>query len=169
MNLDRPTPDPRRPRAPFDAWPSAVVVPRIGFAWFADPAVLVVQSHIDHATIESATRVHDLIDRVLAAEPDAVAAAGGLAILHDWRSLRGHDAAARPAFLERMRRRPKGYLRMAVVVLGTSTRLLRLAVETGNLLAATVSGGRIEVVGSPSEAIDRLHARPSGRFPRRGT
>ena len=157
-----------RPRPPFDAWPGHRVVNGVGHAWFGEPAVLVNQSVIEHADVEAALRLQDLIDEVRAATIDECTPAGGLAVIHDWRSLRSHDPAARPAFLARMRSRPKGYLRMAIVIVDGENRFLRMAIEMGNLLAATVTGGRVEVVPTPHAALARLGARPraaGARFP----
>lgn len=157
-----------RPRPPFDGWPAHRALPGIGHAWYADPAVLVNQSTIEHADRAAATRLQDLIDEVRLAVPEECSAAGGLAVIHDWRLLRSHDPAARAAFLSRMRARPKGYLRMAIVIVDGENRFLRAAIEMANLLTATVTGGRVEVASSPQQAIARLQVRPrpsGSRFP----
>ncbi len=162
---------PDRPRPPFDAWPGYRAVPQLGHAWYGEPGVLVNQASIQHADVAAAVAIHDLIDWVLEHEGDSVRAAGGLAVIHDWRTIRTHDSAARAKFIERMRRRPKGYMRMAIVVVESQNRLLRMAIETANLVAATMTGGRVEVVNTPFEAIARLGARPrpaGARFPGEG-
>lgn len=156
------------PRAPFDRWPAHRLLGEFGHAWWAEPAVLVFQSAVPHADVAGAIALQDLIDDVRAAAAPAIARAGGLVCIHDFRSLQTHDSAARAKFVERMRRRPKGYLRAAVVVLETQNRILRLAIETANLVAATFTGGRVEVVSTPLDAIARAGARPGPpgtRFP----
>lgn len=162
-----------KPRAPFDTWPAQRPLVSsahgvFGHAWWAEPAVLVFQSSVTHADVAGAIALQDLIDEVRDAARPAIDGAGGLVCIHDFRSLETHDSAARAKFVERMRRRPKGYLRAAVVVMDTQNRFLRLAIETANLVAATFASGRVEVVSSPAEAIARVGARPSPvgtRFP----
>lgn len=156
------------PRAPFDSWPAHRSLGEFGHAWWAEPAVLVFQSAVTHADVAGAIALQDLIDEVRAASAPTIEAEGGLVCIHDFRSLKTHDSAARAKFVERMRRRPKGYLRAAVVVLDTQNRFLRLAIETANLVAATFASGRVEVVSTPVDAIARTHARPGrpgARFP----
>lgn len=157
-----------KPRAPFDAWPAHRPLLAFGHAWWAEPAVLVFQSSVTHADVAGAIALQDLIDELRVAARPAIEAAGGLVCIHDFRSLQTHDSAARAKFVERMRRRPKGYLRGAVVVLETQNRFLRLAIETANLVTATFASGKVEVVGNPIDAIARVGARPSApgtRFP----
>ncbi len=111
--------------------------PRYGYAWWAPGAVFVNQPRKDRAEVADAHFVHDLIDQCLASCPDDVAASGGVTIVHDWRALQHYDAAARPAFMARMKNRPPGYLKCAVAVLRPDvSAILRMAVEGANLFAA---------------------------------
>ena len=155
------------PCAPLDSWPVQAFDPRFGFAWWSDPATLVCQAVVERATAENAELVQSWIDLALRHRADDVAAAGGLFIFHDWRSVRSYDIEARKAYLARMRARPRDYLRHSVTVISASP-LLRMAVETGNLVASMVAGRRVEIAHD-AVAVMREHAiRPPAlgtRFP----
>lgn len=156
------------PRPPFAGWPVQVVDARIGYVWFVAPNVFVSQAHVRHASVECAHAIHDWIDRVHAARRAEIDDAGGLACLHDWSALEGYDAAARRAYQERMRSRPRGYLKLAYTVVPASSPLLRMAVEAGNLAAQIGSGGRIMLATDAASALAklRIHApAASERFP----
>jgi hypothetical protein len=58
--------------------------------------------------------------------------------------LRGYDSEARQRYLDRMRRRTPGYIKHAIAVVGT-TPLLRMAVQTANVLMALRTGGNLEL------------------------
>lgn len=156
------------PRPPFTGWPVQLADPRLGYLWFIAPNVLVTQAQIPHAGVEAAHAVHDWIDRVHTTRRADIDRAGGLVCIHDWRLLGGYDAAARRAYQERMRARPKGYLKAAHTIVPSSTPLLRMAVEAGNLAAQLGSGGRVVLATDPSSVLAKLgvHAPAVGeRFP----
>ena len=152
------------PRFPFTGWPEQIVDPRLGYIWFVAPNVCINQAHVRRADVAAAEAVHDWIDRALAAEPKAIANAGGLIVLHDWRTLDGYDGEARRVFVERMRSRPKGYLKTAYAII-PSTPLFRMAIQAANLAAALGAGGRIELATDPEPILRRLAVSP----PREGT
>jgi hypothetical protein len=130
----------------------------IGYAWYTAPATFVNQLTATHGTIAAATWLHDRIDEVLERERAEVDRAGGLLIVHDWRVLTGYDTDARRVFLERMRRRRRGYLRHAVAVV-PPTPLLRMAAQTVNLAMALHSGGKLELATDPAPALAKLGVR----------
>ena len=132
------------PRAPLSHWPVQLDVPGLGFVWYTQPATFVNQLRIQRATVDAAHRLHDVIDHVIAREEADIAAHGGLLILHDWRKLSGYQTDARRAFLDRMRAREAGYLRGAVAVV-PKTPILRMAVQTANVVMALRSGGQLEM------------------------
>src|SRR5690606_5367856 len=114
-----------------------------------------------HRTIEVANALHDAIDRVVEREASDFAAHGGLLIVHDWRAMRGYDKAARQVFLNRMKERPAGYLRGAVAVLPDAP-LLRMAVQTANVLMALHIGGNLALATDASEPLRKHRVeRPS--------
>lgn len=147
------------PRAPFDRWPIQHHAEGIGFAWYTSPATFVNQLLVSRGTVEAASWVHDVIDRVLETEREDIERHGGLLILHDWRALDGYDAEARRVFIARMRRRKPGYLRRAVAVV-RDTPLLRMAIQTANLAMALHVGGKLEMRIDPLPALAKYGIEP---------
>lgn len=152
-----------RPRAPFDRWPVQLHEEDLGFAWYAEPAVFVLQSTVEHGSLAFAERFNDLIDRVLAERQEAVEAEGGLFIFHDWRVMTGYEREARSRVVERMRARKSGYARRTVVAVSPKSRLLRMAVEAVNLFATVTLRSKIELVTNPSAVLDRAGILPPQR------
>ena len=144
-----------RPAPPFDDWPVQYEHPEFGYAWYAAPAVFVNQLHAERGTASVANTLHDLVDDILARRGDELREHGGLLIVHDWRRMKGYDAEARRVFLGRMKRREPGYLRAAVAVV-RDTPLLRMAVQTANMLMALRVGGDLEMAIEPRAAL-RAH------------
>jgi len=141
-----------KPRPPFDDWPIQAFDPRFGFAWYLEPAVFVSSATIERATIDAARIVQGWIDDVLRERGDEVRAAGGVFVFHDWRGVRGYDTEARKHYLDRMRARPKDYLRHSVTCVPANP-LFRMAVETGNLVASMVARAKVELAHDPSTVI----------------
>jgi hypothetical protein len=156
------------PRFPFNGWPVQWWHESVGYAWFVEPGVFISQLAVERATVEVAERIQDAFDAVLAVEGERLRAIGGIAVIHDWRSMQSHEPRARRAFTDRMRRRPKGYLKEAVLCIHLNP-LTRLAVEVSNLVVAVVSpGARLRVVNDPEPELERLGVRvpaPGTRFP----
>lgn len=156
-----------RPRAPFETWPVQAVDERFGFGWWTAPAILVCQATVERATAENAAVVQSWIDAALEERAREVREAGGLFIFHDWRSVRSYDSSARKTYLARMRARPRDYLRHSVTVVAANP-MLRMAVETGNLVASMVTGRKVELAHDPAAVIAAhdIRSPPSGaRFP----
>jgi hypothetical protein len=124
----------------------------IGYVWYTQPCAFVSQLVASHATAAMAAWMQDQIDHVLGADAERIGARGGLLVIHDWRSLQGYDTEARRVFFERMRRRPKRYLRAAIVCV-PPTPLLRMAVEAANLLAALHLNPPVELALDPAPAL----------------
>lgn len=159
-----------KPRAPFDDWPIQEHDPRFGFAWYAEPAVFVSSATIERAPMETAELVQGWIDDVLREREGEVRAAGGLFVFHDWRSLRGYDSEARKRYLDRMRARPKDYLRHSVTCVSANP-ILRMAVETGNMIASMVARAKVELATDPGAVMVKHGIRkpaPGSTFPGRG-
>jgi hypothetical protein len=142
------------PFAPFLNWPTHLYDERFGFAWYTSPATFVNQIHQTHGTVEVARAVHEAIDYVLCHQADDIAKHGGLLIIHDWRVMTGYDSRARQEYLAHMRARKKGYLRHVVAVL-PNTPLLRMAVETANIVMAFGSGGILRIENDPCPALEK--------------
>lgn len=149
---------PSRAYPPFDRWPEQLADPRFGRAWFCRPAVFVNQLHVDHATAETVSALHDAIDAVLHRRRAEIAEAGGIVMIHDWRRLQGYSPEARRVYLERMRARAPGYLKVAVAIV-PDTPLLRMAVQTANVLMALRIGGTLELATDPEPVLQRYGVR----------
>lgn len=158
----------KRPEPPFSNWPVQIYEEGLGFAWYAEPAVFVLQTEADYGTVPYVERFNDLIDRVLAVRAESVERASGLFILHDWRKMTGYDKAARSRAIERMRARESGYSRRTVVAVNPQSRLLRMAVEAVNLFAVVTLRSKVELVTDPGPVIARagiIPPEPGSRFP----
>lgn len=165
----RPSQPPRSmPRAPFDRWPVQAFDPAFGYCWYTQPATFVTQLCIEHGTLASARFIQDHIDLVLEHRSEEVASAGGLLIIHDWRAATGYEAEARREFLDRLRARPRSYLRHAVTCMSLAP-MLRMVVEAGNLVLTLVTGAKGEIARDPSPILakHRVEAPRSHRFPGR--
>ena len=156
------------PRAPFDRWPVQAYDASFGFCWYTQPATFVTQLTVEHGTIACARFIQDHIDLVLEHRSEDVASAGGLLIVHDWRAATTYDLEARREFLDRMRARPRSYLRHAVTCMSISP-MLRMVVEAGNLVLTLVTGAKGEVGHDPALVIakHRVEVPLPTRFPGR--
>ncbi len=156
------------PLAPFSQWPVQAFLPDHGFYWYVQPAAVVCQTTIAHATIAIVDAHNDMLDSALAARKDEIAKAGGLLIFNDWRSLRGFETGARARMQERMKARKQGYSRKTVVTVNPSNRLLRMTIEAANLFKALAFNARIDVVLSPDAALAEANLSPplgGSKFP----
>lgn len=126
--------------------------PRFGFAWYTEPCVFLDQATVSRGTVEAVDALHDAIDHVLIREQAAIERHGGLLMIHDWRQLTGYDSSARVAYLRRMKHRRPGYLRHVVSVLPSSP-LIRMAVQTANIVMAVSSGGNLRMVTDPQQTL----------------
>lgn len=157
------------PRVPFDRWPVQVFDPAFGFVWYTRPATYVTQLVVPHGTLACARAIQDHIDLLLVHRAAEIAEHAGLLVIHDWRVATGYDADARREFIERLRARPRSYLRGSVTCVALSP-MLRMVVQAGNLVATMVTGAKSEVASDPAPALraHRVEAPPLGaRFPGR--
>jgi hypothetical protein len=142
------------PREPFADWPIQLFDPRFGFAWYTEPCVFVDQIVYPQGTRDVAEALQDTIEHVLEREREAIAKHGGLLAIHDWRLVTGYTSEARITFLDRMRKRKKGYLRHVVAVM-QDTPLLKMAAQTANVVMALGAGGRLHVTVDARVALVR--------------
>src|SRR5262245_12579776 len=158
-----------RARPPFDSWPVQERDPRFGYAWWRDPAVLVTQAIVDRGTLDAAKAVQGFIDDALEHAAADVKRAGGLLVLHDWRTVETYDGAGRSYYLERMRARPRDYLRHTITVVRDGA-FFRIAVGMANLVARVTAHAEVELAHDVDAAVAKLGIRPppiGGRFPGR--
>jgi hypothetical protein len=132
--------------------------PDAGFAWYTGSGILITQVCAERGTAPVATILSNWIDETLASHREEIAQSGGLFAVHDWRQVRRYDSAARSVWFERMKKRPKGYLRKAIVIIADNP-LLKMAVAGGNLLAAISLDGHTKVeLASDIHAVMRQHS-----------
>lgn len=134
------SPTPADPLPPFNAWPIHYSNPSVGFAWYTTPATLVTQAIATHATAHVADVLSDWVDLVLEKHRAEIDSCGGLLGIHDWRRFRGYDSDARRHWMQRIQRRPKGYLRKGVIIIADNP-LIKMAVAGANMIVALASGG----------------------------
>lgn len=96
-----------------------------------------------------------------------VAEHGGIFVIHDWRTLITYEAEARRVWQDRMRERPKGYLRGSIVCLLKAGPLLRMAVQAANVVASVTHQAKVELTTDIHAALENLptnHPPLSRRF-----
>lgn len=147
---------PNTRRAPFDRWPVQHQDSHYGYAWYCGNGMIVSHIVATHGTAAAANSYHDFEERVLRERAADCAKAGGLFVIHDWRAMETYDAEARRIWQERMRARPKGYLRGSVVCVASAGALLRMAVQAANLVASVVHGAEVKL-SSDLEGTLRQH------------
>ena len=140
---------------PFSTWPVQLYDPRFGFAWYTEPCVFVNQLIHSRGTVEVAEGLHDAIDHVLARERASIERHGGLMMIHDWRKMTSYDTEARVAYLARMKARNRLYLRQVVAVL-PDRPLVRMAVQTANIVMALSSGGHLRIATQVAPILTEL-------------
>ena len=145
---------PTEPAPPFSEWPIQHADPDVGFAWYVGNGAIVTQVCATVGTARCATVVSDWIDKLLEAHGTDISNAGGLLGIHDWRRIQKYESEARTIWFARILRRPKGYLRKAVVITADNP-LLRMAIAGGNLLMAVKrsSEARIETATNAYEVL----------------
>jgi hypothetical protein len=146
---------PPRPRSPFQTWPVQLHDPRFGFAWYTAPAIFIAHIDVTHGSVEATMGLNDALDRVIATRDDEIRAAGGLLVIQDFRTVKSYSSEARQSFVERLKRRPRGYSRGVYVAVGINP-LLRMAVQTVNIAFSMVIGGTVELIADPTVILRRL-------------
>ncbi len=155
MDRQNTVPGSSKPQPPFHNWSVQLHDPRFGYAWYVEPGVFVSQLDVTSGDEQTACGIHDAIDRVLLAKAQRLREVGGLFVLHDFRAMRSYTSKGRLVFLERMRSRAKGYSRGAAVITGMNP-LLRMAVQTGNLVYSLILGSSVRIVEDPAPLLREL-------------
>ena len=147
------------PRPPYDDWPVQIVAPPFGFGWYL-PAVgvLVTQSTATDGTVAVVDALNDMLDRVFAEREAEYARFGGLVLLHDFRSVRRYESAARQHFADRLRSRAERFKPRRVLVALPESPLFKMAVQTVNLIQALIPGyqARTEMVTNLEKVLAEL-------------
>ena len=144
------------PSPPFSSWPLQFSDPDVGFAWYVGKGIIVTQASATHGTVRVATVVSDWIDELRERHHEEFDRFGGVLGIHDWRRIRTYESDARKVWVERINKRPPGYLRKAVVIVGDSP-LLKMAVAGANMFLAVASrnDGRIEVATNVYQILNK--------------
>ncbi len=155
-----PSPNQAEPLPPFNAWPIQFSDPEVGFAWYTNAATLVTQTTPTHATPRVAEVLSNWVDLILKQHREEVARHGGLLGIHDWRSFRSYDSDARRHWLQRIKSRPKGYLRKGIIIIADSP-LMKMAVAGANMIVALASGGesQFEIATNASQVLQKHDVR----------
>lgn len=155
------------PLPPLDRWAIQHRDDHYGYAWYCGNGVIVSQVTVKHGSAAAARAYHDYEERILRDKAEELAQSGGLFVIHDWRAMETYDADARKIWQERMRDRPKGYLRGSIVCVASAGALLRMAVQAANLVASVVHTARVELSTDLEAALEAHDVPLSG--PQRGT
>ncbi|HEX4340810.1 MAG TPA: hypothetical protein VH062_33105 [Polyangiaceae bacterium] len=142
--------------------------PHYGYVWYCGGGLLISQVTVSHATREAVEAYHRFEEAVLRDCAVELKAAGGLFVIHDWRELESYDGVARTVWQERMRRRPKGYLRGSVVCVERANALLKMAVQAANVVASLTHGAKVELTTELAPVLARYGVdRPPSMAPSR--
>jgi hypothetical protein len=151
---------------PFDQWRVQQFDPHYGYAWYCGEGLIVSHVTVTHCTVASARAYHAFEGAVLRDRAAEIARAGGLFVIHDWRTMGSYEREGRQFWQARMRERPKGYLKGSLVCVAKANKLLRMAVEGANLIASLTHGGKVELTTDIDEALRRYHVGPERSFDR---
>jgi hypothetical protein len=147
-----------RPRSPFENWPVHAYHRQYGFAWYcSENKALITQTTVDHARREGGRVLCDWIDLALQEDAEGIAAAGGIFLFHDFRSLAGYDTDTRVLINERIKLRKPRYSRRTIMVV-RPTPIWRMAMHVTDLTLAMLRIPPVSVTGD----IDRAAGEVSG-------
>lgn len=108
---------------------------------------------------EHGVRLSQLVDEYAHGHPTEVDAAGGLVLLHDWRSFYTYDPALRSFYLERMMQR-RSYKVKHIAVVARVHGFVQMAVRTIGLVTLRTLGTGIAVVEDPQPVLDEFGLEP---------
>jgi hypothetical protein len=145
-----------RPHAPFENWPVHAHHRQYGFAWYCSQnKALITQTTVDHARCEGGRVLCDWIDLALKEDGEGIAAAGGIFLFHDFRSLAGYDTATRVLINERIKQRKPGYSRRTIMVV-RPTPIWRMAMHVTDLTLSMLRIPPVSVTGDMDRAVGEL-------------
>lgn len=130
----------------------------MGYVWFYEKNLtLITQTTIEQGTPESAHSLVRDIDEIMKRVGDRVRAGESLTILHDWRSLKRQDPAARAIINRSVRQRPKGYCGRAFLVVEPNP-IWKLAFAVTDMIFATLGMPPPKVTGDVQRAFEEVRA-----------
>ncbi|HET6335821.1 MAG TPA: hypothetical protein VFG30_21495 [Polyangiales bacterium] len=144
------------PQPPFDRWPRHTFHVEYGFAWYCSAQrALITQTTVNHARREGGLVLCDWIDTALREDGAAIDAAGGLFLLHDFRSLAGYDTETRMVINERIKLRKAGYSRRTIMVV-RPTPMWRMAMRVTDLTLAMLGMPPAKLTSDIERAADEV-------------
>jgi hypothetical protein len=147
-----------RPCAPFENWSVHAHHAHYGFAWYSSQTkALITQTTVDQRRCEGGRALCGWIDLALREDAEGIAAAGGLFLFHDFRSLAGYDTQTRLLINERIRQRRPGYARRTIMVV-RPTPLWGMAMRVTDMTLAMLGIPPVKITGD----IDRAAAELKG-------
>ncbi len=159
----------RPPQPPFSDWPVQLTLPA-GYIWYTEPAVLVTQAHISHATILDTLALSERIDNVVRLRKAEVAKHGGVLVIHDWRNLETWDPDARQALIDRSIARGRGAVRAVLVAIDVNP-FFRMLAHVANATLAAVGVARVQLIDALEPALEKYAVKKpnyGARFPTDG-
>jgi hypothetical protein len=152
----------RLPQRPFEGWEIQHVDPHYGYAWYCGSGLIVSHITVSHGSAAAARAYHSFEETMLEDHAAEVRQSGGIFVIHDWRAMESYDGEARTVWQDRMRKRPKGYLRGSIVCLLRANALLRMAVQAANLVASVTQNAKVELTSDLDGALRRHHVTAPG-------
>jgi hypothetical protein len=150
---------PPTPGRPFEHWPTNDFDPRYGYAWWCGSGIVVTHITVSHSSEVTVRAYLDFESDILRKYADELDQSGGLFVIHDWREVKSYDSIARRTWQKRMNERPKGYLRGSVVCVVKAAPLLRMAVQSANVVASLTHNAKVELTTDIEGAL-RAHGMP---------
>ena len=98
----------------------------------------------------------DWVDTALREDAPAIAAAGGLLMFHDFRSLSSYDTETRVAINDRIKLRKPGYSRRTIMVV-RPTPMWRMAMRVTDLTLAMLGMPPAKLTSDIDRAVRELH------------
>ncbi len=158
-SVDGPTVQAGRIASPFCSWPTHWVQ-STGYAWYAQPAVLITLAVQPHGTLEAAANATSLVNLVLQKRAAEVSEAGGLLILHDWRLVSTWDADARRHLMDRARSSEQRSIRGVLVAMNVGP-ILGAILQTACMIYS-IGGKYMEIVRDIPAALARYQIATPG-------
>lgn len=130
--------------------------PEYGFVWYcSEQSVLITQTTVAYAHREGGRVLSDFIDLALREDADGIAAAKGLFLFHDFRSLTGYAAETRVLINDRIKLRSPGYARRTIMVV-RPTPIWRMAMHVTDLTFAMLGMPPAMVTANMERAAEEL-------------
>jgi hypothetical protein len=154
-----------RPQAPFQTWTSGLES-AFGWAWFSAPNVVIHQISVEKGTAAAAHAMSDQIEQLLTRHHEQAKSAGGAVVIADWRTIKGATPDARQAFIERMRARPPHLWRESVVVIQSTSPVLRLTAQSVDMMMAVAGRPRVQISNDIDAVLRKYYVtRPKSERP----